>query len=266
VDVIWKLLTAKIPHYQGWGLLAQVAVILPYSVAAQLHPALPGLAIGFLGLGGVLMAFRTEEFKYSRYEKIMWVFISAALLTMEIRVLVQDQNDRNRSQAQLLRQELNTFSVELRTQRAVAQNTLAINVVSAKLDNEVRLEQALRKDRPGDISKEQLDDVISQSRRLLFADVSDKALQAVSSDIEDRMFRQIRKYDRDMANLDTRHAMGKVPNLHVAQAELEKKFAVDTKELLSTAELVKAEEISRSGPSIDIQRLDEFIDEIKKRL
>ena len=65
----------------------------------QWWPAVPGVAIGFLGVAAAIMAVRAEHF--TPWEGAIWIAISFALFVVEIRVIYNDRAEHDAQQAEM---------------------------------------------------------------------------------------------------------------------------------------------------------------------
>ncbi len=88
---------AKTPVRYSWRLAAIHVVFIDLALVGIWIIPIAGLAVAFLGLVAIIMSVRAEE-KWSKTEKIMWLFLATVLMVVEVRAINKDHNDHEDAQ------------------------------------------------------------------------------------------------------------------------------------------------------------------------
>lgn len=104
---VLQLIQRPVPRYTRWGLYPQVVFVVGCWFCMHWWPIVPGVSIGFLALAASIMAVRADSFTPT--EKAVWVVISLALCSVELRTIYEDRDQHEREQAAARAEQLEEF-------------------------------------------------------------------------------------------------------------------------------------------------------------
>ncbi len=124
----WALRPA--PYNNRWGFYLQIVAIIMCVIWSRVWPPIPAVAIGFLGVVAAVMTVRADRF--TSFEKVVWVLISATLFIIEVKAVRRDRDEfaaqqlglrkeENSHFAGILQQNQNHFDTSLRKMEAIAE-------------------------------------------------------------------------------------------------------------------------------------------------